>query len=66
MFSSNSWKTKNGKSEGRRERGMNKREAETDRRKEKQQRESVSRTWVVKDEKMLEYFIFKHPNIYAF
>jgi len=39
---------------------------EKDRRKEKQQRESVSRTWVVKDEKMLEYFIFKHPNIYAF
>ena len=45
---------------------MNKREAEKDRRKEKQQRESESRTWVVKDEMLLEHFIFKDPNIYAF
>ena len=45
---------------------MNKREAEKDRRKEKQQRESDSRTWVVKDEMLLEHFIFKDPNIYAF
>ena len=37
-----------------------------DRRKEKQQRESESRTWVVKDEMLLECFIFKDPNIYAF
>ena len=29
---------------------MSKKEAEKDRRKEKQQRESESRTWVVKDE----------------
>ena len=36
-----------------------------DRRKEKQQRESESRTWVVKDERLLEHFIFKYPNIYA-
>ena len=50
--------------EGRRERGVNKRE-EKDRRKEKQQRESESRTWVVKDERLLEHFIFKYPNIYA-
>ena len=39
---------------------------EKDRRKEKQQRESESRTWVVKDEMLLEHFIFKDPNIYAF
>ena len=37
-----------------------------DRRKEKQQREGESRTWVVKDEMLLEHFIFKDPNIYAF
>ena len=37
-----------------------------DRRKEKQQRESESRTWVVKDEVLWEHFIFKDPNIYAF
>ena len=37
-----------------------------DRRKEKQQRESESRTWVVKDEMLLEDVIFKDPNIYAF
>ena len=45
---------------------MNKREAEKDRRKEKQQRESESRTWVVKDEMLLEHFILKDPNVYAF
>ena len=37
-----------------------------DRRKEKPQRESESRTWVVKDKMLLEHFIFKDPNIYAF
>ena len=37
-----------------------------DRRKEKQQREGESRTWVVKDEMLLEHFIFKDPNVYAF
>ena len=42
---------------------MSKKEAEKDRRKEKQQRESESRTWVVKDEMLLEQFIFKDPNI---
>ena len=36
---------------------------EKDRRKEKQQRESESSTWVVKDEMLLEHFIFKDPNI---
>ena len=45
---------------------MNKREGRENRRKEKQQRESESRTWVVKDEMLLEQFIFKDPNIYAF
>ena len=55
----------NGKSKGRWERGMQKREAEKDRRKEKQQRESESRTWVVKDERLLEHVIFKYTNIYA-
>ena len=45
---------------------MNKREAEKDRRKKKQQRESDSRTWVVKDEMLLEHFILKDPNVYAF
>ena len=45
---------------------MNKREAETDRRKERQQRESDSKTWVVKDEMLLEQFILKDPNVYAF
>ena len=39
---------------------------EKDRRKEKQQRESELRTWVVKDAMLLEHFIFKDPNIYAF
>ena len=39
---------------------------EKDRRKEKQQRESESSTWVVKDEMLLEHFIFKEANIYAF
>jgi len=56
----------NGKSKGRRERGVNKREGRENRRKEKQQREDESRTWVVKDEMLLEHFIFKDPNIYAF
>ena len=37
-----------------------------ERRKEKQQRESEARTWVVKDEMLLEHFIFKDPNIYDF
>ena len=45
---------------------MNKREGRENRRKEKQQRESESRTWVVKDEMLLEQFIFKDPNIYCF
>ena len=45
---------------------MNKREAEKDRRKEKQQWESESKTWVVKDEMLLEHFILKDPNVYAF
>ena len=36
---------------------------EKDRRKEKQQRESESSTWVVKDEMLLEHFIFKDTNI---
>ena len=45
---------------------MNKREAEKDRRKEKQQRESESRTWVVKHEMLLEHFIFKDSNVYVF
>jgi len=45
---------------------MNKREADKDRREEKQQRERESRTWVVKDEMLLEHFIFKDPNVYAF
>ena len=45
---------------------MSKKEAEKDRRKEKQQRESESRTWVVKHEMLLEHFIFKDPNAYAF
>ena len=36
---------------------------EKDRRKEKQQRESESRTWVVKDEMLLEHVIFKNHNI---
>ena len=44
---------------------MNKREAEKDRRKEKQQRDSESRTWVVKHEMLLEHFILKDPNVYA-
>ena len=44
---------------------MNKRERR-ERRKKKQQKESESRTWVVKDEMLLEHFIFKDPNIYAF
>ena len=39
---------------------------EKDKRKEKQQRENESRMWVVKDEMLLEHFIFKDPNIYAF
>ena len=39
---------------------------EKDKRKEKQQRENESRMWVVKDERLLEHFIFKDPNIYAF
>ena len=45
---------------------MSKKEAEKDRRKEKQQMESESRTWVVKHEMLLENFIFKDPNVYAF
>ena len=53
----------NGKSKGRWERGMQKREAEKDRRNEKQQKESEPRAWVVKDELLLEHFIFKDPNI---
>ena len=57
---------KMGKKQSRRERGMNKREAEKDRRKERQQRESDSKTWVVKDEMLLEHFILKDPNVYAF
>ena len=44
---------------------MNKRERR-ERRKKKQQKESESRTWVVKDEMLLEHCIFKDPNIYAF
>ena len=55
-----------GKKQSRRERGVNKREAEKDRRKEKQQWESESKTWVVKDEMLLEHFILKDPNVYAF
>ena len=43
---------------------MNKREAEKDRRKEKQQWESESKTWVVKDEMLLEHFISEERNIY--
>ena len=35
-----------------------------DRRKEKQQWESESRTWVVKDEMLLEHFISEERNIY--
>ena len=34
-----------------------------DRRKEKQQWESESRTWVVKDEMLLEHFISEERNI---
>ena len=45
---------------------MNKREAEKDSRKEKQQWERESKTWVVKDEMLLEHFILKDPNVYAF
>ena len=39
---------------------------EKHRKKEKQKSESESRMWVVKDEMLLEHFIFKDPNIYAF
>ena len=41
------------------------REKQKNRKKEKQQRESESKTWVVKDEMLLEHFIFKDPNVYA-
>ena len=41
------------------------REKQRNRRKEKQQRESDSKTWVVKDEMLLEHFILKDPNVYA-
>ena len=46
--------------------GREKKKEEKDKRKEKQQRENESRMWVVKDERLLEHFIFKDPNIYAF
>ena len=39
---------------------------EKHRRKEKQKRESESMMRVVKDEMLLEHFVFKDPNIYAF
>ena len=39
---------------------------ERERWKEKQQRDSESRLWVLKDEMLLEHFVFKDPNICAF
>ena len=39
---------------------------ERERWKEKQQRDSESRLWVLKDEMLLEHFVFKDPNIFRF